>query len=75
MITDPETGWTEATIAINEYILNFAEAMSLRVAVSTFRIQLQDPAFRMGIGPMLAGNYDAHLQKIEELLVQRKNKQ
>lgn len=64
MIIDPETGWLEPTVVINGRQLDFAEAMTLRVAVSTFRIQLSDPRMQRALGP-LAGNYDHHLMNIE----------
>lgn len=70
MIRDHETGWIEASVTINGTTLSFAEAMSLRVAVSSFRIQLGDPAFRAGLGS-IAANYDAHLARVEQLLITR----
>jgi hypothetical protein len=66
---DPETGWREATITINGRVLSFAQALSVRVAVSSFRLELADPAFAAGLGPELAANYDAHLQTVEALLI------
>jgi hypothetical protein len=68
MIRDPDTGWIEASVTINGRMLSFAEAVSLRVAVSAFRIQLEDPAFREGLGP-IAASYDAHLARIEQLMI------
>ena len=69
MITDKETGWVEASITINGRTLNFAEAMTLRVAVSSMRLSMNEPAMRQGIGEDLADGYDAHLVKIEQLIV------
>jgi hypothetical protein len=70
MIRDPETGWIEASVTINGRTLSFAEAMSLRVAVGAFRIQLEDPVFRAGLGAV-ATNYDAHLARVEQLMITR----
>ena len=68
-IVDSATGWQEATVLIDGHELTVAQAMSVRVAVSSFRIQLGDPAFRAGLGPTLADNYDAHLATVEDLLI------
>lgn len=69
MIHDNESGWTEAEVSINGRTLSFAEAMALRVAVSTMRISLHGPAMRQGLGDRLADGYDAHLRKVESLLI------
>ena len=67
MICDDATGWTEPTILVNGHTLSFAQAMSVRVAVSSFRLQLGDPAFQAGVGKHLARNYDAHLNAVERM--------
>jgi hypothetical protein len=66
---DPETGWVEADVTINGASLSFAEVMSLRVAVSSFRLTLNDDSFRSGLGEDLARNYDHHLSRVEALLI------
>jgi hypothetical protein len=68
MIKDEETGWVEATIVINGRTCNFAEAMSIRVAVSTFRIHCNEPGTRSLLGPVADG-YDVHLQLVEKKLM------
>jgi hypothetical protein len=62
-------GWTEADVTINGAALSFAEAMTLRVAVGSFRIWLSDRAVRDGLGEPLASNYDARLVAIERLMM------
>jgi len=69
MVVDTLTGWREADVTINGATLTFPQSMALRVAVSSFRLQLNDPAFRAGLGPRLAAGYDAHLRIVEQLLV------
>lgn len=68
MIRDPETGWREATIVINGRQLSFAESMSLRVAVTSFRMTLSEPSYREGLGPVAEG-YDACLSRIESMIM------
>jgi hypothetical protein len=64
-------GMTEPDIVINGRALTFAEAMAVRVAVGSMRIQLSDPAYREGIGDVLAGNYDRHLANVECTMLRR----
>src|SRR4030095_14425910 len=68
-VRDADTGWTEAHVIVNGRELSFAEAMSLRVAVSSMRINLADDALRAGLGEQLALNYDHHLATVERLLI------
>lgn len=70
MIKDEETGWTEPEITINGTTLSFGQAMTLRVAVGNFLIQVQDPD---GLGDDEAGRsiakgYKARLGEIAQLM-------
>ena len=69
MITNEESGWTEAAVVINGRQLSFAESMTLRVAVSSMRISLQSDVMRQGLGEGLADGYDVHLRRIEQLII------
>jgi hypothetical protein len=64
MPKDDESGWVEPDIIINGRALTFAECMSVRVAVSSFRMSLTSPVIRSGLG-QLADNYDHHLANVE----------
>jgi hypothetical protein len=63
----------EANVTINGHTLSDAETMAVRVAVSSFRGELMDPEFRMGIGEALAQGYDRQLRNVEYLLMQGAN--
>lgn len=65
MIRDPESGWTEPAIVINGRPLSFAEAMAIRVAVSSFRMFVNDRSNAEQLGVTLAANYDARLGDVE----------
>jgi hypothetical protein len=67
--TDPESGLVEPDIIINGRALTVAECMTVRVAVSSFRIWLADPLNRQGIGQPLAGNYDRHAASVEQTML------
>jgi hypothetical protein len=69
MPRNSSTGWVEPEIIVNGRALTFAEAMTVRVAVSTFRINLSDAAIRKGIGEPLATNYDTHAARVEQLML------
>jgi hypothetical protein len=71
MPTDPATGWKEPDITINATILTFAEAMTLRVAISNMRVWLGDPEVRRQVGRQLCDNYDANAASIERLLFRK----
>jgi len=71
MIRDPQTGWIEATVTINGNPLSFAEAMTLRVAVGAFLMNLADPSVRAGLGEGLAGGYQQHLRTITRYMQQQ----
>jgi len=64
MIRDPNTGWQEPTITINGFQLSFAEAMAVRVAVSSYRMWLSGQN-RKEIGERLADGYDHCLRAVE----------
>jgi hypothetical protein len=66
MITNSETSWSEATIVINGYQLTFAESMSVRVAVSSFRMSLNANRKELGL---IADGYDFHLTAVEQKLI------
>jgi hypothetical protein len=68
MIKHEETGMVEATVTINGRALSFAQSMTLRVAVGSFRISLSDPAYARAVGLDLAAAYDLHLQAIESAM-------
>lgn len=59
----------EADVTINGTALTFAQSMSLRVAVSSFRMSLSDPELAGMLGLHLASNYDHHLAQIEALML------
>lgn len=70
MIRDVETGWTEPTIIINGIELTFAQAMAIRVAISSFRMFTSDLENRKGLGWKLAQNYDDRLSEVEAFMRQ-----
>ena len=63
-----ESGMVEADVTINGTRLSFAESMALRVAVSSFRMQLNDPSIAIDLGRELAHNYDMRLAEIEKMM-------
>jgi hypothetical protein len=69
MPTDEMTGLVEPNITVNGRALSFAESMTVRVALSSFRISLSDAAMRQGIGERLATNYDTHASRVEQLML------
>lgn len=70
MIKDETTGWVEATIVINGKQLSFAEAMTVRVAVNMFQMQLSDDDFKSSMGAVGAG-YSQNLQSVFDKIVNR----
>jgi hypothetical protein len=66
MLTDRETGWIEPTVVINGVELTFPQAMTLRVAVSSFLMFCA--ANREGLGFQLADSYRAHSEAIERIM-------
>jgi hypothetical protein len=58
----------EATITINGTTLTNAQAMSLRVAVTSFRIELHEPEMAEVMGD-IGKMYDECLIEVEQLLV------
>ncbi len=59
----------EPDIIINGYSLSEAQAMAVRVAVSSMRIGLTDPEYREGLGESLADGYDRHLARVEQIML------
>jgi len=68
MIRDDDTGWTEPTITINGHELTFAQAMTVRVAISNFGLFLSDSAVRRQIGERLADGYREHIGTLERAM-------
>lgn len=69
MPRDNDSGLVEPDIVINGRALTFAECMTVRVAVSSFRIWLSEPENREGLGEPLAGNYDHHAAAVEQTML------
>jgi hypothetical protein len=68
-VKDERTGWVEADVTINGKALTFAEAISLRVAVSSFRMTLHaDGRSMMNELGEIGYGYDRALEAIEALL-------
>jgi hypothetical protein len=68
MPRDDDSGLAEPDIIVNGRALTFAECMAVRVAVSSFRIQLSAPSARDALG-QLAENYDHHLANVERMML------
>jgi len=64
---DEASGLVEPDITVNGRLLTFAEAMSVRVAIGSFRIGLSDLELRRQLG-QLADNYDHHLAAVERTM-------
>ena len=65
-----ETGWTEADITINGVTLDLGQSMTLRVAVSSFLMQMSEPD-ALGddeSGRAIASGYTTKLRELIELL-------
>lgn len=65
MILDKQTGWVEAEVIINGVQLTFAESLTLRVAVTSFLMQVSTPETTALLGPVSAG-YRTNLMSIED---------
>jgi hypothetical protein len=65
------TTTVEPEITINGHPLTVGQAMTVRVAVSSFSMQLQDPAFREALGP-IAGAYSDRLSEIIHIIMDGK---
>lgn len=59
----------EARIVINGFLLTEAQASVVRIAVSDFRMSLQDPEQRAAFGAIAEG-YEARLHEVELLLIE-----
>lgn len=71
---NPDTGWTEADITINGKPLSFAQSMALRVAVSSFILQMNEPG-ALGndeTGLRIAGAYSERLSEVLGLIHAKK---
>lgn len=68
MPIDRESGMVEPDITINGLPLSFAECMAVRVAISSFRMQLSSVSVRAQLGQQLAHNYDVHLSSVEQVM-------
>lgn len=58
----------EAHIRIGAYVLSEGQSMAVRVAVSSFLVELEDDEFRNGLGPELADAYKTRLSEVATLL-------
>lgn len=54
-IRDKETGWVEADVVINGKPLTFAESMTLRVAITSFLMQVSNQETAELLGPISVG--------------------
>jgi len=70
MIRDDATGWTEAEIWINIRRLTVPEAMTLRVAITTFQMSVNDPETQDLLGSTLARGYARHCESIWNAMTQ-----
>lgn len=61
---DKTTGWVEADITINGKTLSFAESMTLRVAITSFLMQVVSKENARLLGP-ISGGYRENLMTIE----------
>jgi hypothetical protein len=68
MPKDEATGMIEPDITVNGRALTFAESMAVRVAISGYRLWLNDGVIRQQLG-QLAANYDHHLAAVERTML------
>jgi hypothetical protein len=61
----------EPEITINGHLLTVGQAMTVRVAVASFSMQLQDSTFRVALGP-IAGPYSDRLSEIIHIIMDGK---
>ncbi len=67
----PKAGdWNEPDIIVNGHALTVAQCMSVRVAISNFRMQLGDAVFRAAIGEALARSYDQRLRDVQHTMME-----
>jgi len=59
---------TEPRIQIGDHVLTDAQAMAVRVAVSTFHIECVDDGFREEVGP-IADAYHARLGEVLTIMI------
>lgn len=60
--------WREADITISGVQLNFAQSMTVRVAVANMLLELQDPNHREALGAVAEG-YGARLLEVQSLIL------
>lgn len=60
----------EPEIVINGVKLDFAQAMSVRVAVTQFRYDLAEPEHRKALGP-IGDSYDKNLAQVERIMLSK----
>ena len=72
---DKATGWIEPDITINGVVLSFGQAMALRVAASTFLMEMSqpDPLGNDGAGRGIANGYRERMTEVCALMIQPKN--
>lgn len=66
--TTPRRFPLEAAVTIDGRALTQAQVTTIRVAVTSFRRELQDPAERAALGP-IGDAYEARLRELEAMLV------
>jgi hypothetical protein len=59
----------EARVTISGRELSFTQSMALRMAVSSIRVELNDPKRRKALGTQLSDNWDRHLLQVENMLI------
>ncbi len=60
----------EPEIIINGVALNLAQAMSVRVAITSFRFDLADPEHREALGS-IGDSYDKCLAEVERIMLSK----
>lgn len=67
MIRDEHTGWSEAEIIINGQPLNFAESMSVRVAVTSYLMFVSNNKTADELGTVARGYRSALISVFEKM--------
>lgn len=63
----PKLGHQEPSIVINGVLLTIAQAMTVRVAIGNFLIELSDPEFKRDLG-VIGDLYSARLSEISRIM-------
>lgn len=58
----------EPYIQIEEHVLTTAQAMAVRVAITTFHMETADPEFKAALGP-IADAYHARLGEVLKVML------